>query len=180
MLRQTFITGRMNQDADIRLLPKGEYREAYGIEIINSEGSDVGAIEPMLSNKKLTSYNVGENPLDMGDFADEFRKKIYWLVLSDLGSFLFEWDDTNKIQSLVLGDTRPEATRVFSLKKENLITAMVKVTTQNIEDDLLLFTDDNMQPICINIERAKSWGINGFVEEDILLIKKPPRYAPRV
>tara|TARA_R110002051_G_scaffold34677_1_gene77054 strand:- start:5107 stop:9705 length:4599 start_codon:yes stop_codon:yes gene_type:complete len=170
----------MNQDADIRLLPKGEYREAYGIEIINSEGSDVGAIEPMLSNKKLTSYNVGENPLDMGDFADEFRKKIYWLVLSDLGSFLFEWDDTNKIQSLVLGDTRPEATRVFSLKKENLITAMVKVTTQNIEDDLLLFTDDNMQPICINIERAKSWGINGFVEEDILLIKKPPRYAPKI
>ncbi|RXG21036.1 hypothetical protein [Leeuwenhoekiella aequorea] len=180
MLRQTFISGRMNQDADIRLLPKGEYREAYGIEIINSEGSDVGAIEPMLSNKKLTSYNVGANPLDMGDFADEFRKKIYWLVLSDLGSFLFEWDDTNKIQSLVLGDTRPEATRVFSLKKENLITAMVKVTTQNIEDDLLLFTDDNMQPICINIERAKSWGINGFVEEDILLIKKPPRYAPKI
>ena len=180
MLRQNFISGRMNKDADIRLLPKGEYRDAFGIEVINSEGDDVGAIEPMLSNKQLTSYDVGANPYDMGDYADEFRKKIYWLVVSDSGSFLFEWDDTNKVQSLVLGDTRPETTRVFNLHKDYMVTGMVKVTTQNVEDDLLLFTDDNMQPICINIERAKSWGVNGFVEEDILLIKKPPRYAPSI
>ena len=138
--------------------------DAFGIEVINSEGDDVGAIEPMLSNKQLTSYDVGANPYDMGDYADEFRKKIYWLVVSDSGSFLFEWDDTNKVQSLVLGDTRPEATRVFSLHKDYMVTGMVKVTTQNVEDDLLLFTDDNMQPICINIERAKSWGSNGFVD----------------
>lgn len=180
ILKQNFVKGRLNKDVDIRLLPKGEYRDAYGIEIINSEGSDVGAIEPMLSNKQLTNYDVGSNPLDMGNFSDEFRKKIYWFVLSDTGSFLFEWDDINKIQSLVLGDTRPEESRVFSLDKDHYITGIVKVTTQDVDGDLLLFTDDNMQPICINVERAKTYGINGFTEEDILLIKKPPRKAPKI
>lgn len=180
IFKQNFVKGRLNKDADIRLMPKGEYRDAFGVEVINSEGDDMGAIEVMLSNKKLTSYDVGENPLDMGNFSDEFRKKIYWLVLSDLGSFLFEWDDLNKVQSLVLGDTREEGSRVFSLHKDHLITGIVKVNTQQVKSDLLLFTDDNMQPICINIERAKTYGVNGFVEEDILLIKKPPRKAPKI
>jgi hypothetical protein len=180
ILKQNFLKGRLNKDADIRLIPKGEFRDAFGIEIINSEGSDVGAIEVMLSNKQLTNYDVGPNPVDMGSFSDEFRKKIYWMVLSDTGSFLFEWDDINKVQSLVLGDTRPEEDRVFFLNKDYLINGIVKVNTQDVDDDLMLFTDDNMQPICINIERAKTYGINGFVEEDILLIKKPPRKAPKV
>jgi hypothetical protein len=180
IFKQNFVKGRLNKDADIRLMPKGEYRDAFGVEVINSEGDDMGAIEVMLSNKKLTSYDVGDNPLDMGNFSDEFRKKIYWLVLSDLGSFLFEWDDLNKVQSLVLGDTREEGSRVFSLHKDHLITGIVKVNTQEVKSDLLLFTDDNMQPICINIERAKTYGVNGFVEEDILLIKKPPRKAPKI
>jgi hypothetical protein len=180
IFKQNFVKGRLNKDADIRLMPKGEYRDAFGVEVINSEGDDMGAIEVMLSNKKLTSYDVGENPLDMGNFSDEFRKKIFWLVLSDLGSFLFEWDDLNKVQSLVLGDTREEGSRVFSLHKDHLITGIVKVNTQQVKSDLLLFTDDNMQPICINIERAKTYGVNGFVEEDILLIKKPPRKAPKI
>ena len=179
ILKQNFLKGRQNKDLDIRLLPKGEYREAFGIEIINSEGSDLGAIEPMLSNKQLTSYNVGANAIHLGSYADEFRKRLYWLVLSDTGSFLFEWDDINKIQSVVLGDTRPEGSRVFDLHKDFFVTGIEKVITQDVEDDLLMITDDNMQPICINIERAKTYGVNGFNEEDILLIKKPPRKAPK-
>ena len=179
-LKRNFVKGRQNKDVDIRLLPEGEYREAYGIEIINSESSDVGAIEPMYSNRQLTNYDLGDASkiYHLGNFSDEFRKKIYWLVLSETGSFIFEWDDINQVQSVVLADTRPPATRVFALDKDHYITGIEKVITQRKEDDLLLITDDNMQPLCINIERAKSYGVNGFEEEDILLIKKPPRKAP--
>jgi len=180
ILNQNFIKGRQNKDADIRLLPKGEYREAYGLEIINSEGSDVGAIEPMYSNKQLTNYGLGANPVDMGSFADKFRKKLYWLVLSDNGSFLFEWDAINETQSIVLADTRAENERVFALSENHFVTGIQKVISQDVEGDLLLITDDNMQPLCINIERAKTYGINGFEEEDIFLIKKPPRFAPQI
>jgi len=36
MYKQNFINGRMNLDADIRLLPKGDHREAYNIEALTA------------------------------------------------------------------------------------------------------------------------------------------------
>ena len=50
----------MNKDLDERLVPKGEYRDAQNIQISTSEGSDVGAVENMLSNVKQTTKVVGE------------------------------------------------------------------------------------------------------------------------
>ena len=54
MLKQTFVNGRMNLDDDERLLKKGEYRRAYALEVIHSEGDDEGALEKPYSNKQLT------------------------------------------------------------------------------------------------------------------------------
>ena len=53
-IKQNFTKGKMNKDLDERLIPKGEYREAQNIHISESEGSDVGAIENILSNERLT------------------------------------------------------------------------------------------------------------------------------
>ncbi|MAZ26706.1 MAG: hypothetical protein CL868_06465 [Cytophagaceae bacterium] len=170
----------MNLDDDERLLKKGEYRRAYALEVIHSEGDDEGALEKPYSNKQLTHYELGANIYEMGKAMDNYQKKIYWFTLSDTGCRLFEWDDINQVQSVVLEDTRPEADRVFKLKKENLITGVVKVISQDVSNDLFMWTDDNSEICCINIERAKTWGTNNFNKEDIYLIKKPPRFAPRV
>ena len=47
-LKHHFRKGRMNKDLDERLLPNGEYRDAQNVEIITSEGSDVGSIQNVL------------------------------------------------------------------------------------------------------------------------------------
>ena len=44
-LKHHFRAGRMNKDLDERLVPNGEYRDAQNVEIITSEGSDVGSVQ---------------------------------------------------------------------------------------------------------------------------------------
>ena len=43
-IKNNFTQGKMNQDLDERVIPKGQYREALNIEISTSEGSDVGTV----------------------------------------------------------------------------------------------------------------------------------------
>lgn len=179
MLRKTFVGGRMNLDDDERLLKNGEYRIAENFLTVSSEGSDLGAGENPLSNKQLTNLDfTGEVHL-IGKYADEKNDLIYWFVKDDNGCYLLEWDNTNETITFVLKDTRTEDDeRVLNLKEDKLITGISKVITEEKDSDLLAWTDDNIEPCCINIERAKTYGENGFDIEDIYLIKKPPRYAP--
>jgi hypothetical protein len=181
MLKRNFIKGRMNQDSDSRLLEPGEYRLANNIEIVNSEGSDVGAAKNSLSTKQLTNLNLGANPKTIGKYNDESDDNIYWFIKSDTGCFLLEWDDTNKLASIVLKDTREEdVDRVLNLKEDKLITGITKVISEDTKSDLLIWTDDNIDICCINIERSKTWGENNFEQEDLFLIKKQPKFAPKI
>lgn len=177
-LRRDFTKGKMNLDADSRLLPDGEYRRAENVNIINSEGSDVGSITKSFSNKKLTNLDLGENPICLLGYNDEKRNKIFWFVKSDNGCYLLEWDNTTENASYVLIDTRPVVDRVLNLKDDFLITGIGKIITDDVKSDLLLWTDNNIEPCCINPERTKLYGANNFTKEDIYLIKKPPTFIP--
>lgn len=185
-LRKTFVSGRMAKDSDERLIQEGLYRHAENILVLDSEGSDVGTVQNSFSNKKLTNINFGGsgggggNSICIGAYSDEPEDKIYWFVVSDYGCYLIEYDFINKVSTIVLADTRIGSNRVLKLDKNFLITGIEKIISEDTNKDLLLWTDDNMEPCCINIERAKTWSENGFELEDILLIKKPPRYAPKL
>ena len=177
-LRRTFIGGKMNLDLDERVIPEGEYRQAENIEISNSEGSDVGSVQNSFSNKKMTSLSLGSFPNTLGKYECESRDKLYWFVKSDSGCYLMEWDNGSQSVSYVLKDTRVGAARVLNLSDTHLITGIDKIVNDNVDDDILIWTDNNMEICSINIERAKKYGVNGFDIEDITLIKKPPRFAP--
>jgi hypothetical protein len=178
--RKTFSQGRMNLDAENRLLQDGEFREAINAVIINNENSEEGSVRKSLSNKRLTNINFGANPISLGVFPYEARNRVYWIVLSDSGSFLMEYDYTTKTTVFVLQDTRPLISRVFNLKKDKPCTAFNIIPHEDPNKELILLTEDNMQPLCINISRAKTYGLNGFEQDDILLIKKPPNRKPLV
>ncbi|MGZ9736538.1 Ig-like domain-containing protein [Flavobacterium sp. GNP002] len=179
-LRRNFLSGRMEKDKDERLLQDGEYRHAENVLVLHSEGSDVGAVQNTLPNKKLTNIDFGTNSICLGGFADEATQKLYWLIKSDIGSYLLEYDAVNAAVSKVLEDTRIGSARVFDLKDTNFVTAINKILSGDPSRDLIAMNDDNMQPLCFNIEMAKAYGLNGFDKEDIFLIKKPPRFAPEV
>jgi len=178
-LKKIFTAGVMSKDADERLIPDGQYRHAENINVVNSETSEnAGVVKNVLSNKKLTNftftgivYNITPKPL-----VYEAKNRIYWFCKDDVGCYLLEYNINNKVTTPVLVDTRPENTRVLKLDKNFLITGIDILKTEDENKELILWTDNNMQPCCININRAKTWMPNSFDEEDILLIKKPPRY----
>jgi len=180
-LNKIFTSGKMNKDADERLLPPGEYRHAENVTVINSENAqNVGAVKNVLSNKILTSFpftgtvhNITPKPL-----VYEAKNRIYWFCKDDLGCYFLEYNVDTQILTSVLTDTRPIGTRVLNLDENFLITGIDILKTEDEDKELILWTDNNMQPCCVNIKRAKSWLPNSFEEEDIFLIKKPPLYAP--
>ena len=54
----SFQAGKMNKDADERLVGPGEYREALNIEVTTSEGSNVGTAQTVLGNVRITGCDV--------------------------------------------------------------------------------------------------------------------------
>ena len=180
-LRNNFVQGKMNLDVDERLLKKGEYRTASNIRIANSNGSDVGAIEKSLSNEVITDLDLGENVVTIGGTADEFKERLYWLVKSDSGSYIIEYDTISETASFVLKDIRAGAANVLNLNVNFLVTGIVLIVDTDNDNRFLIYTDNNTEPKCINIERAKSYNDNHVILlDEIVLIKKPPLDAPLI
>ena len=179
-IRRTFVKGVMNKDVDERLLDDGYFRHAENIVINTSEGSDVGAIEKCLSNKQLTFLDLGGNVETVGSYSDESKNKLYWWVISNRGCYLLEYNFNSKTLTRLLTDERPSSTRILKLKRNTFITGIGKIISEDTSKDMLLWSDNNMEICCINIERAKSFFYNAFQKEDIYLIKRPPIKAPRI
>lgn len=177
MLRNTFLAGKMNKDADYRLLQPGSYRHAENIRISNSEGGDVGAIEKVLSNTQISALDLGENAVTLRSIADSFDDKIYWAVKSDSGCYVLEYDRLTNTTVKVLEDERVGDANVLGFDTNNVLVMAFIVDSDN-DNRFLALTDNNRQPKLINIERAKTYGLNGFTETMILLIKAPPLFAP--
>ena len=103
-IKRTFNVGKMNRDLDDRIVPPGEYREALNINIGQSEGSDVGAVENLLGNELVASAGLSGNPKCIGSLGDEANEKIYYFITtnsiyneSNTGSHgIYEYDQKTK------------------------------------------------------------------------------------
>ena len=180
-INNNFSNGKMNKDLDERLVPKGGYTDALNIRVLNTEGSDAGAIENTLGNKQLTFNQTSNSPITIGSVNDEANEKIYWFVVNSLGhSFIYEYDAKNTVTATVLRDTRDAANQVLNFNKDYKITGANIVLNTYDSKKLLIFTDGLNPPRSVNITRAKTFGENNFIEDDISLYKKPPRFAPLV
>src|SRR6056300_543149 len=164
-LSSNFSKGKLNKDVDERLVPKGEYTDALNIRVLNSEGSDVGAVENEKGNTKLTFNSESDNPMCIGSVSDEANEKIYWFVVNDSGhSFIYEYDVIKKFSAVVLADTRSGDDQVLNFNKLNKITGIDVIYNIVSNKNLLLFTDGINPPRSISIERAKGYGTNNFDE----------------
>ena len=180
-IQNLFNTGKMNKDVDERLVPNGEYTNALNVRVLNTAGSDAGALENERGNVRLTELGLSNNPECIGSVSDEAEEKIYWFVVNDPGySYIFEYDVENDITSTVLADERASGSQVLNFSKDYKITGVNVVYNTSKKTKLLLFTDGLNQPRMVDIERGKTYGINNFFEDDICLYKKAPQTAPTV
>ena len=196
----------MNKDLDERLIPNGEYRDAQNIEIITSEGSDVGSIQNSLGNIKIEGKKLNPvtntvsnwsssfisnltNATCIGHVTDNENNKIYWLIASNEASCVAEYDDVTQEVLPVLVDTGI----ILNFSSSYLVTGI------NVIEGLLAWTDNNNEPKKINIEKFKSGSVDfatttkydgtvmnatqraaasNFKNEHITTIKASPRNAP--
>ena len=150
-IKRTFNGGKMNRDLDDRILPPGDYREAFNVNIGQSEASDVGSIENLLGNE-LVAQNPIANGKCIGYVSDSKTEKIYFFVTSN-SSYnevnsgqhgLFEYDQKNKQLTTLIISTQ------LNLHQSYAITGI------NIVDDLLFWTDDRNYPRKINVVTARN------------------------
>jgi hypothetical protein len=157
--KNNFIKSRMNKDLDERLIPNGEYRDALNVEISQSEGSDVGAVNTSLGNVKITDFDLTNNceAKIIGVFADEKNKDIY--------VFITNFIDTST-DKLSLFASRSALCQIWRRNIEtNSNVKLVEgsflnfslthdILNVNLLEDLLFWTDNRNQPRKINVNKA--------------------------
>ena len=201
----SFQRGKMNKDLDERLVPNGEYRDALNLDLANSDGSNVGALQSVKGNTEIKNFGFKtgfidelDNPVCVGSITDDANERIYWFIASDNISAIAEYDQAANLVKPVLVDTKS----VLKFTKDYLITGI------NILDKFLFWTDNQSEPKKINIQKFKAGSTNfithtkiptwvptaqtaeqeysninlasqpDFTEEDITVIKKSPLTAP--
>ena len=178
-VKRHFIKGRMNKSVDERLVPNGEYINALNVRLGSTEGSEVGSVENSKGNTKLTTLQYKGVELTtaqcIGSFEDGVNETIYW--------FIHDGSHSTPVDMIVSYNTNTDlliyhvvSTSVLNFNPTFLITGVNKV------EDLLFFTDDINPPRKINVTRSylepTAGHVDQITEDDISVIKKPPRKAP--
>ena len=149
-IKQNFSAGKMNKDLDERLLPKGQYRHAENIQVSTSEDSDVGALENILSNTKLSSI-VPADSVCVGVYGNEKENGLYWFI-SNVDKDMILRYKSSTVTPVVVDINK----NVLKFDPKRLITGI------NIIDNLLFWTDNASEPKKINIDLC----IDGTVDEN--------------
>jgi len=185
-LKNIFIKGKMNQDLDERLVPKGEYREGQNIQVSNSEDDDVGAIENVLGNKLAYTTglsNVGDTCI--GALVDTATDKIFWFTTnfesSSEASIINMPRATSDRVGIHMKDGDNEPVTLVSgsflnFNKKFLITGV------NIIDNYLYWTDNYNQPRYIDLNIAdpnsSSYVAGYYDSEEKISVAKIAPYSP--
>jgi len=174
-IKNTFRSGKMNKDLDERLLQQGEYRDALNVGVGRSEGADVGAVENLLGNERITGGSTTETTTAIGtcigSIRDQNNDKIYWFTTGDSFDAVWEYcPEQDQISILIRGD--------LNFSTDNPITGV------NVIEGLLYWTDDRNEPRKLDINKWKTEADSdvipttiygrSFQERDITVIRPHP------
>ena len=154
-VNNNFIKGKMNKDLDDRLVPVGEYRNAINAQVSRSEGPNVGALENVLGNirvsdmRALTS-NTMPNAFSIGYCADEINNRVF-VFLTDNKQAIY---DTGGKNAIVVYSAATNSTTLLVKGPFLNFSTLSPITGVNILEDLLYFTDNRNQPRVINVTLA--------------------------
>ena len=168
-IKHYFRSGKMNKDLDERLVPNGEYRDAMNVQVSTSDGDDVGAIQNIAGNTKITgkTYNSNTQAITsswtgtsfgltnakcIGSVVNTENDRIYWFIKADEADCIAEYDDIKGIISPVLVDVN----NILNFTNDQYITGI------NVVEGMLFWTDNKSEPKKIDIEVFKSGCANNF------------------
>lgn len=173
-VKNSFLSSKMNQDLDDRLIPNGEYRTALNVSIGKSENSDIGTLQNILGNQLVNSANTIIGLECIGYYMDNAGNRIFQFLTNE-GDNLTDpvyhqitvYDfNTNTYTVLVEG-------AFLNFSKDYPVTGVTLV------ENLLFWTDYYNQPRKINIQSASNFPASSaspyYINEDQISVAK---YAP--
>ena len=189
-IKNIFTKARMNKDLDERLVPGGEYREAQNISIATSEDSDVGAIENIRGNKKISSEATtdsdGNSIVTIGSYVDVSNDRIFWFVTSFTSNSpnanikQMQKASGNDICKVIMKEGNNAEEVLASGLYLNFSTTH-HITGVNTIGNYLYFTDNYNQPRVIDVDLARNdttYYTTYGQEEKISVAKVAPYLAP--
>ena len=102
-LKRTFNSAKMNRDIDDRLLHPGEYRYAMNVNIGESEGGDIGAVENLKGNELIAGQEL-LNGTTIGVVRDPNNDRIYWFNKGEEVDGIYEYDERTGMVNPILLD----------------------------------------------------------------------------
>lgn len=165
-LTNIFASGKMNKDIAESLMKQDEYAHAENLRFHINDGND-GIGVNIKGTTMISDATAGNTDLKcVGAYFNENKDAIYYLLASTNGviSKIVEYDINLNTTSIIAQDS----TSILKFNKAGYITGI------NELNGLLFISEWGNNPRRINIERAKTYGLNGFTEDDISLIVKPP------
>ena len=198
-IQRNFIAGRMNKSLDERLVPNGEYIDALNVRLGSTEDSEIGSVENSKGNTKMstlqyeqTASNTGPVSLSpkarcIGAYEDGQSNRIYWFVhdpafsLGEAGKIdmvvSFNPTTQNLTYHIISIDDGFGANTTLNFNPQYLITSV------DLIDDLLFFTDNINPPRFINVTQNYPnpfYNVDVVTAEEFMVIKKPPIKAPSI
>jgi hypothetical protein len=86
-VKNSFIKSKMNQDLDDRLIPNGEYREAFNVSINKSIGENVGTLQTVLGNESVVDFfnEINKPNLEViGVLPDNVNNIVYVFLTNNI------------------------------------------------------------------------------------------------
>ena len=204
-IKNTFLKSKMNKDLDSRIIPNGEYRDGQNISISTSEGADVGALENIRGNIKLTNFGLKDINLKViGYYEDTANDRVFLFITNFVDGSRSQTnnsvDESGVNTSLGRTFTRTAPANYIvccSINEAGDVNDTILVsgaflnfsrnfpiTGVNLIENLLFFTDNRNQPRKINVETALA---NPFIfgtskgyyyNEDHISVAKYAPYTP--
>lgn len=171
-IKNVFTNGTMDVDSAPEFVKQGDTREVENFRFHTNDGDD-GIGNNIKGSLMVSDATEGRDDLKCitclynGDL-DVFY---YYLASTDgLFSKVVEYNPMTDTTVDILKDTLG----VLNLDKEGYITGINEI------DGLLYWAEWGNNPRRINIERAKTYGTDGFTEDDIKVIVRPPLQKLRI
>ena len=171
-IKNIFARGVMDKQRNKAFLEKHAFRHSENLRF-NTSGSNDGIGKKIKGSLLVSDVTSGSTDLKcVTAYFNQDLNVIYYFLASTNGAIskIVEYNIDNGNTTIVCEDN----SSILNLVKGGYITGINEI------DGLLYWSEWGNNPRRINIERAKTYGINGFDENDIMVLVKPPLQKLRI
>jgi hypothetical protein len=170
-IKNTFSRGIVNKDLDERFIPPDMFIDAENFLVISQDGSS-GSVGKNVYGNEIKTNNLLTNASVIASKSDNSKERIFYFVTSDEFDVIFEYNFNTNSSTIVLKSSKPNS--VLNFNKNNRILNVDIISSGEDNKDLIAWSGDKNPPRIANIEKAKTYPVDGFTETEISLHKPQP------